>query len=278
MSRVTYPGYRNGFPFIIKKYAQDGELYSEWDGVTFYDSFPSKSDSEQIDVYGIGTDRPLGFTLLQMSQFVWRVDEFTVSWTLQIRDGDATDYDVSGGSGLQQIRPMNTQDLRNESQIISSGDFISQGRGEGDEQTGYYERYRFGVQVLSGVAPQEWLLNLLWSDCVKSEVDGLYYPKIGGFIRYSWLSPSARDLDFNKRDYNFETEATLTIQDVGTFPLYTSYWYTSVTATGNMTIEPTKFWSYNGLYDTSNGNLIPGDAPSFGFGGTPIPTYYIPLI
>jgi hypothetical protein len=71
----------------VQEQDQHGDLFEIWDGETFYDGEPSKSNSELITVVGHGTVLPVGLTLELLCKLVWRVEEFSVTVPHSL-DGD----------------------------------------------------------------------------------------------------------------------------------------------------------------------------------------------
>jgi len=76
------------FPFCVKEFAEDGEPFEVWDGVTLFKttidgeegpSFPSKSSSELITVYGNGTEYNFGLTLSELMLIYWRVSKYKIT-------------------------------------------------------------------------------------------------------------------------------------------------------------------------------------------------------
>ena len=73
-----------GFSCSVSATAEDNEAFSQWDETTRYGNVPSKSSSQEVAVYGLGTIRPLGFTREELVRIFWRVKimQFTMGVTV----------------------------------------------------------------------------------------------------------------------------------------------------------------------------------------------------
>jgi hypothetical protein len=76
------------FPFCVKELAEDGQPFEVWDGVTLFEttidgeegpSFPSKSSSKLITVYGNKTEYNFGLTLHELMLIYWRVSKYKIT-------------------------------------------------------------------------------------------------------------------------------------------------------------------------------------------------------
>jgi len=72
----------NGLPFRVPFFDRRGDPFEEWDGETFFGSFPlgtpSKSATESIPVFGVGSNYMGPFSLQQLSALILRIKKFDV--------------------------------------------------------------------------------------------------------------------------------------------------------------------------------------------------------
>lgn len=290
MSRVTSPGMRNGFPFVVVKHAEDGEPISLWDGTTFGPfGTPSKSSTEDIRVYGPGTDNPVGMTLLELSELYWRVKAITHSWNLTITFCDGGTSYTGSGSGSRVVQSNGREDLyyTNESILAARHGWNGMtGYGEGPDPANWTGTYK------GNPAGQEGLLQFLFTggsggygyDCLKA--GDLFYPGISFYHRCGRDGLNFVEVSTRATDPTVELAATFQLLDLPPVPLYgySLAWPPGAgvtAATGTVSVQPKEYWPYLGtngaLYDGAAGNPISPYAPVADF-STTNNTYWIPLI
>lgn len=77
MSGLLYAeGY---FPFQVPEKDKNGDAFQEWDGVTKWYGYPSRSSGEYIPVVGDNTLFPLKLTLEQALEVYWRVERWKLT-------------------------------------------------------------------------------------------------------------------------------------------------------------------------------------------------------
>lgn len=300
MSRVTFEGYGNGFPFVVPQYAQDGLRYSTWDGSTWFGGTRSKSAATLIDVVGADTKHPLGFTIPELSQVVWRVRQWKVDYSTLVTTRKYIYPDTSeligGIADYSTANPLyllyDAQDARNEANICLGKSYVAQDTSPVDvEWSDDYgsQRNLFFVNFFLDSANKTSDVGAWYA--WKNGTDEKIYPRfefeiglnIGNVGGVGTRGRFPQDGAFTNQTYP-ASGATIELQiDGHTFTenlhglLVSDTVVTSTTATGSVVITPYKYWSYNGLYDEDTGAIIPDDAPGFGF-NAPIETYYIPLL
>ena len=88
MSRFFHQGFRNGHLGNVRTLAQDGLPFELWDGVTFFESLdlalgrrrtPSKSSTEQIDVYGNSSFYAVKMTIEEYHFYLHRIKRLRLS-------------------------------------------------------------------------------------------------------------------------------------------------------------------------------------------------------
>lgn len=78
MASISHLGH---LPFCIPEVAQDGKPFQVWDQVTLFGkNKPSKSASEDITVYGSGTEYFIGLTLEELMLFYWKAKTYKLSF------------------------------------------------------------------------------------------------------------------------------------------------------------------------------------------------------
>lgn len=83
MAKVSYAGYRTGFPFVVREKGPSNVAIAEWDRVTFDSLGRPTNDADDPHghraVCGRGTDWPIGFTFHQFVRFFWRIKTWELS-------------------------------------------------------------------------------------------------------------------------------------------------------------------------------------------------------
>ena len=64
--------YLNALPFTPRVFDQHGNAITRWNGSTYFNNTPSKSATEQIPVFGTGTNYPLALTFQELVHAYWK--------------------------------------------------------------------------------------------------------------------------------------------------------------------------------------------------------------
>lgn len=276
MSRVTYEGYGNGFPFVVKKYAQDSLRFSEWDGSTWYGGQRSKSAISLVDVVGANTKHPLGFTVPELSQIVWRVKKWKIDYSGLVTTRAYTypdDSVVLGGvADYSTADPLHllydAQDARNEANICLGKSYVVQDTTPVDVE--WYDDYgsqrnSFRVDFFLDSANKTSDVGAWYA--WKSGDDEKIYPRfefeiglnIGNVGGVGTRGRFPQDGAFTNQTYP-ASGATIILQiDGHTFSQnlhglkVEDTIVTTTTATGTVAITPEEYWTYGGLYDSATG-------------------------
>lgn len=270
-SGISYAGYRTGFPFEIRELAEDGLPVEMWDGETWYSRFSkSKSASEKITVIGPGTHWPVGLTLAELADLVWR----TRYWTVDYSSLQTNRYMLGDSGGEYSGRLTNFAAATPPHIVIgpafAKAEAMLLSRGGQSwipaEELGYADPYvSVPVQLQEGGTPLDTsLTDFRWVPnwCYKS--NGLYYPKIIASFGASAFGAAALFAKIESNDGHRDVEAAVEVvlpHRTLPIPLYGVYRRignaTSITeATGTVTVTPHKYWKYGGRYDEDTGEQV----------------------
>lgn len=218
MSQVIYKGFRAGFPFLIPEKAQDGLPVEIWDGAT-YQAGPSKSDTDQIDVVGSGTQYPVGLTFVEAIKHFWRVKSYKCTVA-----GDGVDAGDHAATLLALPTDVNYTSITKEHHLVVAKN----------------DSFRFYAEVgfISSV-------RIGGSFYLRSE-ENLYYPKFSIYLNDSRL--------FSDGWSTVKPEGFISPAGSGSFcgksfPIYPGFDYSDSDpplAPPSITITPDKYWTYGG--------------------------------
>lgn len=236
MSRVAYPGFRSGFPFVWKNFAG---LPSP--PASMFDPCPGDLNP---------TSFPVESTLADASKWFWRVKEWKVEWDDELGG-------VSGGGeavygwrkktvGGHEYNEAGLVTFPNgwELYTVSSSTYGSPSTGP------------LGFWVLPGNACGTGDGSLTYPAGVKVS-DSAY--RLGMTLVISDATSHPLSSIQVSGDNALQVRATATVAGFSV-PLYNtlgSYEYFSTSYDhGTYTVTPHKYWSYDGLYDETTGALL----------------------
>jgi hypothetical protein len=263
---ISYAGFRSGFPFPIRK----------------------RTDED----FGLHSEYPIGFTLLQLTEFFWRAKFLKVQFDLTaevvedftiIASSSGLDYDAIKKEFLNSALPDRTvspniddwREVENESQLVT---------GFTDAaaiSTGYLGSCVFiddfffsdslsepivgswtSADPASGdVVFFEFIFVVYFRDVISVTVDGvtLYYPRM--ILRVILAAdllviPTAAVIDTFSTQTGGPTIPLTICGATAQVPVYRGAPTPSanaVSASGSITIEPTEYFTYGGKFNATTG-------------------------
>ena len=201
------------FPFAVPEVAEDGLPFQQWDGTTVFDdgsnSYPSKSSSEKITVFGNNSLYCFPMTLAQAAEWYWRVKKvqskvrFSTLGNIVTNQGTTTQftdpnlgnerYGYRSFSSADQVMDRSGSGARNEHRLTigtASEPYISMGSDLLNIRTRFnnYEGWGQAVTVSSGTIYQltirelfvEYFQELNFADFISQK---------SGATTVFWLNP-----------------------------------------------------------------------------------------
>jgi hypothetical protein len=201
--------------------------FEAWDGSTLSDGYPAASSG--AEVYGQGTEKPLGLKLPVFAELFWRIKRLILNYDyVMYYDGGAGNVSATGAVAV----PI---DADNEAQLIAPATLHSGADG--------------GREAF-----------ILYGDVWK--IGDLYYPTIKAGVAGRW-SAVGNGAEFGKVD---DPVSGITINLLGDPAMNLNLWGSNVLATvgqyppysGTGTIELVgdAWWPYDGKFDPDDGSRL----------------------
>jgi len=294
------------FPFCIQENAQDGLPVEVWDGVTYYklegqwpdgdddpftevpDFYPSKTSGEQIDVLGVGTFYPVGFTFEELMFLYWRVRRFDIkpvdgpAWVAGpldvfpiIEGGEELEITAARGDDAG-LRPLQNA----EQALVCVQGFYYRRYGDAlyvdemfpDVPGEEYAQITFSVGIsFLPIGPVYRSGNLYYPFI---EVEGTYSNLLNGdpvpYEEWRYFQKNIIPFKYKEEDWgvnsgfidvvgppvaSFRLILKLPTRDV-TIPFYAMIGIGLGDPLITLVIEPSKYFTYGGIYDEDTGERV----------------------
>jgi hypothetical protein len=224
---ISYAGYRTGFPFPLRHKSANGLPFEAWDGSTLSDGSPAASSG--AEVYGQGTEKPLGLSLPVFAELFWRIKRLVLNYDyVMYYDDGAGNVSATGAVAV----PI---DADNEAQLIAPAT-AHFGADSGREARIDYS--------------DVWKIGDLYYPTIRAGVAGRN-SEVGNGTEFGLLSNPVSGLTINLLGdpaLNLNLWGSNVLATVGQDPPYSG--------TGTIEIVGDEYWTYGGKFLAADGSRV----------------------